>query len=413
MAADVAPGLLRDYYGFLGWKGFDPQAWADLVEEAEERREQGLSRLPAIFGFDLDQKAIGTARAQRPQGRARRPHRLRAARAGLADRRSDRARRPHRSGRRPRPGGHQPTLRQAPRRGRRSWSRLYETLGERLKASFSGWEAAVFTGNPELGAHLGLRAHRVNVLYNGPLDCKLLLFHIGARRSRRRQRAAAADRRGAERSRRPASSRRTRSRSLSRGRPRRRHVREPARARTSSTCAAGPPARTSTATASTTPTCPSTRSPSTSTRTGPTCRSTRPRARSTRCAPGAGSRRSWPSCPRCSEIPPDHVVLKVRRPQRGADQYQKLRDEGRFLEVEEGGLRFLVNLTDYLDTGLFLDHRITRAAHPRARRRAGGSSTSSPTPAPPPSTRPPAAPPPPPPSTCRPPIWTGPAATWT
>ena len=58
---------------------------------------------------------------------------------------------------------------------------VYETLGERLKAGFSGWEAAVFTGNPQLGAHLGLRAHRVNVLYNGPLECRLLLFHIGER----------------------------------------------------------------------------------------------------------------------------------------------------------------------------------------------------------------------------------------
>jgi 23S rRNA (guanine2445-N2)-methyltransferase / 23S rRNA (guanine2069-N7)-methyltransferase len=59
-------------------------------------------------------------------------------------------------------------------------------------------------------------------------------------------------------------------------------------------------------------------------------------------------------------LQPDHVVLKVRRPQKGADQYQKLRDEGRFIEVLEGGLRFLVNLKDYLDTGLFLDHRPTR-----------------------------------------------------
>jgi 23S rRNA (guanine2445-N2)-methyltransferase / 23S rRNA (guanine2069-N7)-methyltransferase len=64
--------------------------------------------------------------------------------------------------------------------------------------------------------------------------------------------------------------------------------------------------------------------------------------------------------PEVLEIPVDRVVLKVRRQQRGSEQYQKLRDEGGFLEVREGGLRFLVNLTDYLDTGLFLDHRLTR-----------------------------------------------------
>ena len=56
---------------------------------------------------------------------------------------------------------------------------LYETLGERLKAGFSGWMAAVFTGNPDLTSHLGLRAHRVNVFYNGPIECKLLQFRVG------------------------------------------------------------------------------------------------------------------------------------------------------------------------------------------------------------------------------------------
>ncbi len=59
--------------------------------------------------------------------------------------------------------------------------------------------------------------------------------------------------------------------------------------------------------------------------------------------------------------PADRVVLKVRRRQRGLAQYERQAAVGQFLEVREGGLRFLVNLTDYLDTGLFLDHRPTRA----------------------------------------------------
>ena len=59
--------------------------------------------------------------------------------------------------------------------------------------------------------------------------------------------------------------------------------------------------------------------------------------------------------------PADHVVLKVRRRQKGLAQYERLAATGRFREVREGGLLFLVNLTDYLDTGLFLDHRPTRA----------------------------------------------------
>ena len=60
------------------------------------------------------------------------------------------------------------------------------------------------------------------------------------------------------------------------------------------------------------------------------------------------------------DIPASHAVLKVRSRQRGADQYEKLRESGSFMEVNEGDLRFLVNLTDYLDTGLFLDQRLTR-----------------------------------------------------
>jgi len=61
------------------------------------------------------------------------------------------------------------------------------------------------------------------------------------------------------------------------------------------------------------------------------------------------------------EFPADRVVLKVRRRQKGLRQYERQAATGQFREVHEGGLRFLVNLTDYLDTGLFLDHRSTRA----------------------------------------------------
>ena len=55
------------------------------------------------------------------------------------------------------------------------------------------------------------------------------------------------------------------------------------------------------------------------------------------------------------------MILKVRRRQRGSAQYERQAATGQFREVHEGGLRFLVNLSDYLDTGLFLDHRPTRA----------------------------------------------------
>lgn len=60
-------------------------------------------------------------------------------------------------------------------------------------------------------------------------------------------------------------------------------------------------------------------------------------------------------------VPRDLVFLKHRRRQRRESQYDKFDDRGVVRVVQEGGLKFQVNLSDYLDTGLFLDHRITRS----------------------------------------------------
>jgi len=56
----------------------------------------------------------------------------------------------------------------------------------------------------------------------------------------------------------------------------------------------------------------------------------------------------------------EQVVLKVREKQKGKEQYQALAKAGQYKTVTEYGAKFLVNLRDYLDTGLFLDHRVTR-----------------------------------------------------
>ncbi|OSM05219.1 bifunctional 23S rRNA (guanine(2069)-N(7))-methyltransferase RlmK/23S rRNA (guanine(2445)-N(2))-methyltransferase RlmL [Magnetofaba australis] len=60
------------------------------------------------------------------------------------------------------------------------------------------------------------------------------------------------------------------------------------------------------------------------------------------------------------DAPPERIVVKLRKRQRGETQYTRQDDQGRFLVVEEHGARLRVNLTDYLDTGLFLDHRPLR-----------------------------------------------------
>lgn len=61
------------------------------------------------------------------------------------------------------------------------------------------------------------------------------------------------------------------------------------------------------------------------------------------------------------EIPESAVFFKLRQPQKGSNQYEKTGFDAFEMVAQESGLSFLVNLGGYLDTGLFLDHRTTRA----------------------------------------------------
>jgi 23S rRNA (cytosine1962-C5)-methyltransferase len=64
---------------------------------------------------------------------------------------------------------------------------------------------------------------------------------------------------------------------------------------------------------------------------------------------------------RILSVPAERIYDRQRKKMHHrSQQYEKLNVQQEFFTVEENGLKFLVNLTDYLDTGLFLDHRITR-----------------------------------------------------
>ncbi|NVK58257.1 MAG: bifunctional 23S rRNA (guanine(2069)-N(7))-methyltransferase RlmK/23S rRNA (guanine(2445)-N(2))-methyltransferase RlmL [Alteromonadaceae bacterium] len=64
--------------------------------------------------------------------------------------------------------------------------------------------------------------------------------------------------------------------------------------------------------------------------------------------------------PAVTGVPSKQIMLKVREQQKGKQQYEKINQSGNRKVVHENGAQLYVNLTDYLDTGLFLDHRITR-----------------------------------------------------
>jgi 23S rRNA (cytosine1962-C5)-methyltransferase len=60
-------------------------------------------------------------------------------------------------------------------------------------------------------------------------------------------------------------------------------------------------------------------------------------------------------------IDKENIFVKLRQRKKSrTGQYQKVAEERNEFVVREGGLKFIVNLSDYLDTGLFLDHRATR-----------------------------------------------------
>ena len=116
MAADMAPGLLRDYWGFAGWRGHDEAAWSALMEEARERRAAGLARLQElqstgallISGADRDLRAIRLAQAAAERAGLRDVVRFR--RAELGGERTVPLSSPE-SGHEARSGGRQSTLR--------------------------------------------------------------------------------------------------------------------------------------------------------------------------------------------------------------------------------------------------------------------------------------------------------------
>jgi 23S rRNA (guanine2445-N2)-methyltransferase / 23S rRNA (guanine2069-N7)-methyltransferase len=73
--------------------------------------------------------------------------------------------------------------------------------------------------------------------------------------------------------------------------------------------------------------------------------------------------------PEVTGVPEERIHVRTRRRNKRGEQYKKVDEQAHFHYVLEAGLKFRVNFDDYLDTGLFLDHRITRA---RLREAASG-----------------------------------------
>ena len=246
---------------------------------------------------------------------------------------------------------------------------LYQNLGERLRQACMNWEAAVFTGAPDLGKRMGIRSHKQYAFWNGALPCKLLLIKVlpeqfvtGERRTPEQRQVEREQIASGEERAEPVVQEQAR---LSEG------GQMFANRLQKNLKQLGKWAR----------------------REGVDCyrlydadmpeyavaidlygdwvhvqeyaapRSIDPEKAQSRLFDALAA------IPQALGIDKSKVVVKRRERQSGTKQYGRQAAQGQFMEVNEGGVKLLVNLTDYLDTGLFLDHRPLRL---RIQREAAG-----------------------------------------
>ncbi|MCD6187580.1 MAG: bifunctional 23S rRNA (guanine(2069)-N(7))-methyltransferase RlmK/23S rRNA (guanine(2445)-N(2))-methyltransferase RlmL [Desulfuromusa sp.] len=332
IATDTAPGLLRRYFGFLGWKQHDNDIWEELLQAAWKRQEVGLAQKHGtIVGYDGHNRAVKVAWEH-------------AQNAGL-DKVIHFERRTLREFVAPSSRGAGLLVANPPygeRLGNVSeLPPFYNLLGEKMAQQCSGWKAAVITSEPQLGRSIGLRAGKINVLYNGALKCQLLQFELndtnhwqsledGAGKAVKKNLSP-----GAEMF---ANRLRKNLKKLKKWAARQEvdcyrlydadlpeyavavdlygdevHLQE-----------------------------------------------YRAPKEIDEKKSAERLREVQDAIPLVLDLSPDKIHLKVRQQQKGKLQYEKQARRDILKEVREGNCKFLVNLTDYLDTGLFLDHRSTR-----------------------------------------------------
>ncbi len=332
IATDTAPGLLRRYYGFLGWQQHDHNLWEELLQTAWQRQEIGLAqKRGTIVGYDGHNRAVKVAweHAQNAgldkvihfERRTLREFVAPASRsAGLVV-----ANPPY--------GERLGDVSELPS--------FYNLLGEKMAQHCSGWKAAVITSEPQLGRSIGLRADKINVLYNGALKCQLLQFELGENNHWQSLEEGAG--KAVKKTLSPGA-----EMFANRLRKNLKKLKKQA-GRENVDCyrlydADLPEYAVAVDLYGDEVHLQEYRAP----------KSIDPHKAAQRLCDVEDA------VPQVLEIVPDKIHLKVREQQKGKQQYEKQARRGVLKEVREGNCRFLVNLTDYLDTGLFLDHRLTR-----------------------------------------------------
>ena len=340
MASDTAPGLFTtEEFGFLAWQGHDKELWDTLLGEAYDRHEAGIEKLPPIFGWDVSEESLAIARS----------HAKRAGLEGkitfeLKDFRSiTEADLPEGL-----PAG---LVVMDPPYGVRmgkseELSNLYRAIGKTLYDFFPGWQASILAGNSELLGFVDLKPTRTNVLFNGPIQCQLahyVIFDLDMRKmlaekaeARRLAKLQAPVSEGEEMfiNRLKKNQRQLKAylkregitsyRLYDADLPEYSAAVDVYEGRWVSLQEYAPP-------------------------------KTIPEETAYR-----RLQEMIDGVSRVLDIERHAIYIKQRKRQKGDLQYTKKDDTNQFYIMRENGLKFLVNFTDYLDTGIFLDHRATR-----------------------------------------------------
>ena len=338
MAAHCAPGLNRRYFGFLGWRGHDEALWSRVREEAVTRSLAGGAPTVIIRGQDRDPAAIRDARANAERAGVAQWVRfeVRPLSEAVPDETGD----PQRG-----------LLCTNPPYGVRledleAARAVHRELGEVLRERFQGWQASVLTGAPQLGMELGIRAARTHTLWNGAIECRLLRMTVEPRSLRRPGTLAKSD---VSLSETPGA--RMFANRLAKNLKRLKSWAQREDVSCYRLYDADMPEYAFAI---------------------DLYRTVQPPedwlyvqeyAAPEEIEAEAVRRRRGEvlaSLPGVTGVPRERIKVRVRRRTRRGEQYEKLAGHAEFHIVSEGGLRFAVNFGDYLDTGLFLDHRLTR-----------------------------------------------------
>ena len=331
MSLNIAPGLKRKSYGFSHWKGHQEDVWKQILSDAKKLAKPVSEMDVKLTGYDASRDSIAVARQNVHSAGFQDiisleqkdfSHSCEYIRENLAT---------------IEPGMVIVNPPYGERLGeKRDLAHLYSEMGDCWREHFPDWKIALFTANDELVKHIGLRAHRTNSFYNGAIKCKLHQYQI---------RPALSEERKIERDKKYNENR---SAILNRLKKNHKHLSRWARKNDIHAYRLYD-------------------------------------VDIPEYAAAIDIYNDWVhvqeyQAPKTIEInkakqrfdllvdvipevlgvDKSKLIVKTRRQQKGLSQYEKLGDERHVFFVEEHGFKFIVNLSDFLDTGLFLDHRITR-----------------------------------------------------